>query len=398
MKPLLRSLALLVIATLAALLLGELGLRLADQSYYWAFAKRPDPVLGWRPPAHQAAWQRFEGQARVRTNRLGFRDRDHRRQKPAGVLRVAVLGDSFTEAVQVPIEDTWWRRMANALDARGCAGDDTAVEVMSFAVSGYSTAQALLAWRHHARAFAPDIVILAFFIGNDLTENLHALDDEPLRPYLVPRGDELRLDQGFRTSPDYQAATALSGRLWQWLTEHSRSVQLALQARDAWRVAALARAEAVTGDQPQERGVDNAIYRPPASPSWRQSWRATEAMLAAFAAEVRAADAQPVLMLIGTGAQVHPNAQGRAQFAAALDVPDLGYPVRRLVAAAATQQLPVLNLPALWTRPSLEPPPLRHGLPGARPGFGHWNAQGHAEAGQAAAQLICRLTLSESMR
>jgi hypothetical protein len=114
-------------------------------------------------------------------------------------------------------------------------------------------------------------------------------------------------------------------------------------------------------------------------------------MLAAFAAETRAHAAQPLLMLIGTGAQVHPNAQGRARFAAALGVHDLGYPIRRLLAAAAAERLPVLNLPARWTMP--EPPSraLLHGLPGGRPGFGHWNRLGHETAAAAVADRICEL-------
>jgi hypothetical protein len=411
-KVCLGAVGLLLAASALSLLLGEGLLRIFGQSYYWALAKRPDPVLGWRPPPSIAAWQRFEGAALVRTNALGFRDRDHAPEKPPRTLRVAVLGDSFTEAVQVPLEQTWWRVMASRLGPADCP-TGARVEVLSFAVSGYSTAQSLLAWRAHARGFSPDAVVLALFIGNDLTENLRALDAEPLRPYLRPApspagpgsgagaqpdavaaGGGLILDDGFRATPAYRRATSAAGRARQWLLLHSRIAQLVVQARDAWRlrgpVTATGGPDAGRSDvEPGEPGVDNGVYRPPDTDVWRRAWRATEVMLAAFATETRAAGAEPVLMLIGTGAQVHPHERAALRFAAAIGVPDLGYPVRRLLAVARHNDLPVLNLPALMAAQAERDGVLLHGFPGGRPGFGHWNQAGHLSAGAEAARLVC---------
>ena len=405
------SLGLMLAALALALLLGELGLRSIGQSYYWAIAKRPDPVLGWRPPADSAAWQGFEGGALVRTNALGFRDRDHAVAKPPGRVRIAVLGDSFTEAVQVPVEQTWWRVMEDWLNGGNCplaactAARDSGeancgareFEALNFAVSGYSTAQSLLAWRMQASRFAPDVVVLAFFIGNDLTENERTLDAEPLRPYLRPASaDSVRgarplvLDDAFRHSSAYREATASLGRGRQWLLEHSRIAQLLVQARDAARVRDVPPVD--TGHasgEPHEPGVDNDIYRVPTTVAWRRAWEATEAMLAAFASEVRAAGARPILLLIGTGAQVHPDAAASAGFAEHIGVYDLGYPVRRLLAVAAKNDLAVVNLPAVMAVHARSEGVLLHGFPGGWPGFGHWNAAGHAVAGEAAARLVC---------
>lgn len=398
------------------------------QSYYWAYAKRVDPLLGWRPPAYSQGWQRFEGKALIATNALGFRDREHALSKPEGVQRIAVLGDSFTEAVQVPLEETWWREMSSALNNGRCASrfaDSPAaaradsgaksaspgtseIEVLNFAVSGYSTAQSLLAWRNMARAFSPDIVVLAFFIGNDLNENQRALDNEPLRPYFTADENGIALDDRFLLSADYRWARSVMGRLSQWLREHSRIVQLALQARDALRMSSLAspresteasRSEATEAQRapvPQELGVDNAVYLEPQTEDWQQAWRATEAMLGLFSAEARADGAEPVIMIIGTGAQVHPNAKARARFAAALGVQDLGYPVRRLLRIADDHQLPVINLPALWTTEPHVQRQLLHGFDGGRPGFGHWNPAGHRAAADAATQLVCEIMEASS--
>ncbi|MGD8276237.1 MAG: hypothetical protein PVJ30_09775 [Thiohalocapsa sp.] len=389
------ALSLLLIALVLALLLGEGLLRVAGQSYYWAVAKRVDPVLGWRPPPQIRAWQRFEGAALVETNTLGFRDIDHARRKPPGTLRVAVLGDSFTEAVQVPLHETWWRVMAERLNGDICPVT-AEFQALNFAVSGWSTAQSLLAWREHAARFAPDFAVLAFFIGNDFTENHPALNAEPLRPYFRLDAGQLALDAGFRRQPAYRRATSTLGRARQWLLEHSRIAQLAVQTRDAMRLRGLAGQAAVGSrpsepEVPSEPGVDNAVYRPPAHGAWEQSWAVTEAMLGAFAAETRADGATPVLMLIGTGVQVHPEARVSARFAAALGVSDLGYPVRRLLDIAERLDLTVLNLPALLADYAEREGLLLHGFVGGRPGLGHWNPAGHRAAGDAAAALICAL-------
>jgi len=399
--------ALMLVATLAALAIGEAVLRLLDQSYYWAVAKRPDAMLGWRPAPGVAAWQRFEGRALVQTNRLGFRDCDHDLTPAAGVVRIAVLGDSFTAAVQVPIEQTWWRVMEARLNAMDCV-PGRRFEAQSFAVSGYSTAQSLLAWRSIAAPFKPDAVVLAFFVGNDLNENTPLLDHDPLRPYLrLDDQGQLVLDDHFHASPEYRFKQSWQGRGIDWLMVRSRILQTLVQVRHVWGtqhpalpdvrtanptvVGEPAPAVAQGRNEPHEPGVDNGIFRPPTDPAWQDAWAVTEAMLAAFADEVRATGARPLLMLIGTGAQIHPNARARERFAAAIGVEDLGYPLRRLSAIAADIGLPVLNLPALMAPAAEQQGHPLHGFDNAIRGFGHWNADGHQAAGTEAATAMCAL-------
>lgn len=382
-------------AVLSALLIAELVLRVTGQSYYWAIAKRPDALLGWRPAPNSSAWQSFEGRALVRTNALGFRDRDHAPAKPDGVIRIAVLGDSFTEAVQVPVEETWWRLLESRLNGGACGIGPAAssVEVLNFAVSGYSSAQALLTLRAHALDFDPDLVLLTFFIGNDLVENSRALDKEPLRPYfaLAPDASGLRLDDGFLRGDAYRQATSPAGRARQWLAEHLRLLQLSIQARDALRQRRAAETAPASAADPTEPGVDSGVFRPPRTPQWQQAWRTTEAILASFAQEVRDAGARPLILLIGTGAQVHPNAGAVAGFARALGVADLGYPVRRLLATADALNVPLVNLPAVLAAQAERDGRSLHGFPEAIPGFGHWNTRGHQGAAEAAAERLCQL-------
>lgn len=383
-------LGLMLGAIVLALLLGEAAFRVLDISYYWSLSKRPDPVLGWRPAPHAVGWQRFEGEARVETNALGFRDIDHPLVKPADTLRIAVLGDSFTAAVQVPLEATWWRVMGKQLE-RCAPTADMPVEVLSFAVSGYSTAQALLAWRALASRYRPDLVVLGFFHGNDLVENTPALDEEPMRPYLREHEAALELDEGFLGSAEYRFRTAWYGRAAFWLLTHSRILQAIDQARDAWRVPRVGKR------QPQERrpgppaepGVDSQIYSTPRDAQWRGAWRATEAILAHLHREVEATGARLWVATLSTGAQVYPDPRFRDHYARALGVSDLYYPERRIAAAGETAGYAVVNLaPELAWVASVNGLFL-HGFEDGPQGVGHWNAAAHALAGEILARELC---------
>src|SRR3954469_3185924 len=91
--------ALLVAASVVvALALGEGALRLAGFSFPGFYL--PDSVIGSRLRPGAEGWQRAEGVAYVKVNSQGLRDREHALAKPPGTVRIAILGDSFSEAVQ----------------------------------------------------------------------------------------------------------------------------------------------------------------------------------------------------------------------------------------------------------------------------------------------------------
>ena len=54
----------------------------------------------------------------MQINREGLRDVEHQYAKPPGVFRILVLGDSFVEAMHVPLESTFPRRLEERLNAR----------------------------------------------------------------------------------------------------------------------------------------------------------------------------------------------------------------------------------------------------------------------------------------
>ena len=110
----------------------------------------------------------FQGE--VVTNRWGWRDRDRSLEKPPGEFRIAVLGDSAVEDVQVKPEETLNIQMEKQLRQKGYKN----VEVLGFGVEGIGTTQELIMYQERVRQFHPDLVIV-MFSWNDVMNNSSTL-------------------------------------------------------------------------------------------------------------------------------------------------------------------------------------------------------------------------------
>jgi lysophospholipase L1-like esterase len=111
-----------------------------------------------RPRAVAAA------EVEYRINAAGLRGPEVEEEKPPGVTRVAVLGDSIAFGYWVAEGDGFPRQLERMLNAGAAAGR---VEVLNFGVPGYNLEQATEALRSRALRFAPDLVVLALCL-NDL--------------------------------------------------------------------------------------------------------------------------------------------------------------------------------------------------------------------------------------
>jgi hypothetical protein len=393
----LAKLSLAAAATALALLLGEAALRLAGVSYPNFY--RPDAWRGWSLRPGAEGWWRKEGLARVRISSAGLRDVEHAVAKPAGRLRIAVLGDSCAEALQVPLAQTFWKLLERQV--AGCpAAAGRVVETLDFGVAGYGTAQELLTLRREVWRYQPDVVLLAFYTGNDVRNNARPLEQDPLRPYFtVDAAGRLALDDSFRAAAGYRLRQTLAARLGYAAYDHLRLLQLAKQGKgvvDGWIGAARARSkERGEGEEAlQELGLDNAVYSPPRDPDWRDAWRVTEAMIAAMRDDAAAHRVRFGVVLLTTGIEVHPDPAVRAVFMRKLGLPDLFYPGRRLAAFGQAAGIPVLDLgpplQQLATREHL----FLHGFANTAPGQGHWNPRGHAAAAPLIAAWLCRELLA----
>ncbi|MDR3638640.1 MAG: SGNH/GDSL hydrolase family protein [Isosphaeraceae bacterium] len=370
---------------LVSLVIGELGLRLLGVSFQDFY--RADPVRGTSHRPGARGWFRREGRQYIVINSDGFRDRERSRRKPTGVYRVAVLGDSFTEAFQVAQHDAFWAVLERELN--GCpAFRGRTVEVLNFGVSDYGTAQELLTLRHCIWDYAPDLILLAFFTGNDVWDNVRTLKSDPEAPYYVLKDGALVLDDSFRNTPRQGAERSWARRALRGVIESSRLLQL---VRQAWGVAwsrsgNLSRAS--TGKEYTASWYQNPIYREPTSSDWAEAWEVTERLLLEMRDEARRHGVQFMVATLSNGPQVHPDARVRQQLARALGVADLDYPDRRLRRFGESAGIAVFNLAPPFRAEAERRQVFLHGFD-ADLGTGHWNEAGHQLAGRILARWIC---------
>lgn len=168
--------SLLVVATGVGLALAELGARgaglapptksLALDAPDSAYRRSENPMLGFelKPGYRNDEANYFTSYPAI--NEHGQRDRERSIEKPAGVVRVLVLGDSVVEGSGVAaLSDT----LVGQLQARFGPG----VEVLNFGVSGYCTRAAVELLETKGLAFGPDVVVLVF-VENDF-DNFNTL-------------------------------------------------------------------------------------------------------------------------------------------------------------------------------------------------------------------------------
>jgi hypothetical protein len=369
------------IGLVIAFVLAECGLRLAGVGR--EVFQRPDGTYGQVLIPGAEGWFTTEGHAWVSVNADGFRDVRHPKTKPPDTLRIAVLGDSFVEALQVPQKDAFWSRLGDEL--AGCPNlGGRKVEMMSFGVSGYSTATELLLLRNRVWDWSPDVVLLAFLTGNDVADNHPALG-AAAAPFYRLEGDQLVLD----TSRAHGLGTG--GRAMLWMIRHSRVLQLVNQVRVNLRVCGKVGACGEGLDLAQgELGLRNEIYLEPKDDTWREAWRVTEALLKAMRDEVAAHHARFFLVSLTNSIQVHPDPAVRAAFASRIGAADLFAPDGRLADLAARAGITSLALAPIFAARVAEDHRYYHGFPGPGLGTGHWNRDGHALAAARIAPWMCQ--------
>lgn len=121
----------------------------------------PDQKLGFKPFAHKRITQRNEGFGSFQFNSFGMQNDEITLTKPIDVYRIAVFGDSYVESLQVARESNYCSLLAKELSRE--LGKPT--EVLNFGVSNYSLAQDYLRYQTLAKDFNPDLVIIAYRVG-----------------------------------------------------------------------------------------------------------------------------------------------------------------------------------------------------------------------------------------
>jgi GDSL-like Lipase/Acylhydrolase family len=395
-----RRLLLILLGVTFGLALVEIGLRLVGFSYPEFYVT--DARRGYSLRPNMEGWYRKEGEAYVRINSEGLRDREHSKIKPPNTFRIAVLGDSFVEALQVHFEESFCHIIEQQL--RNCpamVGRD--VEVVNFGVSGYGTAQELITLRNQVWQYSPDLVLLTVTTNNDISDNSPALKKTNQIPYFVWRDERLVEDDSFQETRSFQSRNNFLGRAARWFRDHLRLVQAIQQASFAIRVMREQRA-AAKSSQPEkaanapqnsvmpadELGVDNLVYREPSDPIWINAWTVTEQLIKTMRSEVESKGAVFAVMTLSNPPQVLPAPASREAFLRRVGAQDIFYPDNRIAQFCRREGIAVTTLAPAMQEYAEQNNVMLHGF-GKDIGNGHWNVAGHHLAGQLAAYEICKL-------
>jgi SGNH hydrolase-like domain, acetyltransferase AlgX len=343
MKRIVARVPLLMLGLLMPLVLLEIGLRICFPEVP---VRRFDPVYGGlpRPNLHtRTTYGGYEAVVVVRTDASGLRQ-DPTLPKPRpDAIRILALGDSFTFGDELEAPDSWPSQLERVLD-RGRPGGSYVV--INGGVSDFGTAQELLQYRRLSGQIRPNLVILAFFVGNDILDNL-CLEDGTLTPRndspcYVFRSNGLVLQP---PKPIAEAdAVAVLGRL--------RVIQfLTFQARRAtvWNSHFLhaaawlgIRIPAIRHEGFVESWYDERYFDP--------GWHLTQRLLTTLGNEVKDKQARLLVLIIPDAMQVDPQLRQSRSLLGGDDramqafLEDSTRPQRLIMAFCRDQQLPWIDV------------------------------------------------------
>jgi hypothetical protein len=383
----------LILAALVAIVLpalADLALRIGNVQFN-SQLYTADQQRGWalRPGAEGLVAD--ETRQYVRINSHGFHDVERGYEKPANTVRIAVLGNSWTEAMQVPLDKNYCSVLERKLTKLYCYEGER-VEVLNFGVSGYSTAQELLLLRQEVWKYHPDAIIVAFYSARDIANNVRQFNNaaEPEQsPYFVYRDGRLVLDDSFRALPAVQKRQIMMQKIRGLVNDHV----LVLQAVNALvRYGRGKIAMAAVKERAGEAGVntlEHSIYAAPAQPALQEAWRVTEGLLVTMRDEAKAHGAEFRIVTLANRPQVIPDHEKRMAFMQALGVSDLAYADERIKNFGERVGISVTNLAPALSAYSEAHHVYLNGFNETNLGGGHWNETGHRLAGETIAASVC---------
>lgn len=406
---------------LVPLLILEIGVRLLDMApppepnpAIWT----PHPLMGWWHIPYSGGifhsdYNEFESEVRI--NARGLRDREIGYDNPDNAVRILALADSFGEALQVELADTYVKQLEQLLT--GSLGRP--VEVLNAGVGGWGTDQEAIFYVAEGFRYNPELVLLAFFIRNDAVNNYGPLEiarnggrqqkefftfsapgelvPPPVQAEVETEVQLTSAAQGNPVAAETDAAPppllSLADTLWRWSALY-RFVMPYL--RDIPAVVQRVGPSGILGGEAVIRATNPTtpipffVYQSPPDEEFTSAWALTEAIILRLRAEVEQRGSKLAVVLIAAPEQLYPVEweQTAAANPALQQVNlDLESPNRRLGQFLESAGIPTLDLLPVFRAAAAQPetPRLhfRHDQ--------HWTEAGH----RLAAEAIHKFVLAE---
>src|SRR5688572_22852166 len=312
-------------------------------------------------------------------NSHGFRDYERTHEKPPKTFRILVLGDSYVEALQIALADSFPALLEKKLNA---ASSSTRFEVINLGQSGFGTAEEYMRYLNFGIQYSPDLILVAFLTGNDFSDNSKFLSQENRGLYFeFDKNGNLVLDHSFWDR--YEQSLTFGKRLFQKLKQESyvanfiseRLYLFRLQLRDSEFRRRFARQE----QKRLTRDIDDFsalnIYLSEISDHWKQAHAITAALLKKFRNSAEANGSRFVLVTLSNAEQVHPEIQRELRERHPNVSFDFEQPDRVIEHIAKRENIDYLKLMPVFRGHHLRTGQYLHGFGGSK--GGHWNENGH---------------------
>jgi hypothetical protein len=345
-----RALDVVAWTLLGSFLGAEAGLRV------WSAVGDPPAWLDVSPDSVRYRLAPNQEWLGTRPNSRGFYDVERAPAKPPGVVRVVALGDSFTVGM-VPFGQSYVARIDLALGPQ--------IEVINLGVVHTAVREYQELLDAEGLRLDPDLVLLGFYVGNDIRR------DPPRGPF-SPVGSKAVM------------AGRVLLRLWMSGSLYPIAFSEDLLHETAPDGARVER-PLLSVERHLERSWEriDRVLRAPERRRMRRAWRDTEAALRDLVAFCRARGLPIVATLAPDETQVDDALFFGLVAANGMRAEDFDreYPNRRLRDLLATLDVPVLDLTPALRAAEVEAP--TYHLRGV-----HWNAHGNAAAADALAPWL----------
>lgn len=372
-----------------AFIFGELILRIIGFSG-GIYVLDKETRLTTLKPNQQFYWIKDCFKNLVKTNSLGFHDFEFNEEKANGIFRIAIVGDSYVEALQVPREKSFHNLLENKLNQE--ANGSRKFEVYAFGHSGNGTLLNYFYVKNYGLKHKPDLVIDAFLIGNDFRDDSYKLTQK----YVEQTGDTIVYQHPFpifdnkgnidfgavkneflkiEESPRSLIRNIASKSVFAvWLYQKYQLVKANPYSQKKSEIKQKnAKSEGVIDEIP----VDYQVFLKDYPDIWNNSWKIEKQLIETMKKMAEENNSRFIVVSLTEGFRIHNNLDLNKEYSPY--VFELDKPERLLKEITDELKIPYLALTPIFIERAIE----NANIQTTFPCDGHWNEIGHQWAADA---------------